>query len=160
MAATLGLLVTAACGSSSSTKTASATSSSVAGVVSSTASTSAPHFSGSSSSKFCDQARNLNDQTKLNPSGDLKTAFAHFDELANQVLSSAPSAIKGDMSTLVEGLRTLKNALAAANYDYSKMDPNAIKSLQDPKFQASSQRVEAYLTQVCGIKTGSSSSAP
>ena len=148
----IGMLATAACGGGSSTKTSASVTTSLGATLPTGPSTTA-HFSGSSSSTFCNQVRSLQNTTKVNPSADLKTTFQAFDSVASQVGSSAPSAIKADIVILIEGLRKLRDALAAANYDFTKVDPATLQSLQDPKFKASTDRVNAYVQQVCGVNT-------
>lgn len=150
------MLVAAACGGSSKKTVAgssSSTSSSTAAGVTTTV-----HFSGSSSSQFCDLARQLAQKTQVSPNTNLRSVYANFDSEATQILAAAPSAIKSDLTTLIAGVRTLRDALAAVNYDATKLDSSTLKSLSDPSFQASASRVTAYTQQVCGLKTGSSSS--
>jgi ABC-type glycerol-3-phosphate transport system substrate-binding protein len=150
------MLVAAACGGSSK-KTVASSSSSTPGSTGPGASTTV-HFSGSGSSQFCDLARTLAQKTQVSPNTDLRSVYANFDSEASQILAAAPSAIKADVSTLIAGVRTLRNALAAVNYDETKLDASTLKSLSDPSFQASASRVSAYTQQVCGLNTGTSSS--
>jgi hypothetical protein len=151
------LVVTAACGGSSKNTAATASSATTASSSPTASSTSTTvHFSGSSSSQFCDLARQLGQNTQVGPNADLRSVYANFDSEAGQILAAAPAAIKSDLNAVVAGLRILKNALAAVNYDSRKLDASTIKSLQDPAFQASVSRVASYTQQVCGIKTGTS----
>lgn len=151
------LVVTAACGGSSKKTAATASSSTTTSSSPPTSSTATTvHFSGSSSSQFCASVRTLAQKTQAGPNADLRTVYANFDSEASQILAAAPAVIKSDLDAVVAGLRTLRNALAAVNYDRTKLDASTIKSLQDPAFQASVARVASYTQQVCGLKTGTS----
>jgi hypothetical protein len=152
MLVVLGLFAVA-CGSSGSSKTAvTVASGSPSAGSGSTATTNAPSFSGSSSSNFCDLARSVENASGQNQT-DLKAAYDQFDKVANQFVSKAPSAIKADAQTLVNGVRQLETALKKANYDYAKVDPNAAQSINTPAFSSAATRVTAYLAQVCHVGT-------
>jgi hypothetical protein len=142
-------LVLSGCGSSKkTTATASAT-----GTTAAPKTTSAPNFHGSSNSKFCDLARQLEAKAQVSPNADLKTTYAQLDSEISQILAVTPSAIKADMVTLTTGIRKIRDALAAANYDVTKLDPSSLQSLDSPEFKAAGDRVSAYGQQVCGITT-------
>jgi len=131
--------------------------SSAVGGAASNLGTKPPSFSGSSSSQYCDYARQIQNSTKLKDPANLKAAFAEFDSVAPKFVSLAPSAIKADAQTLVDSARSLEKALQAANWDVTKVDPTALQTVQDPKVQASNDRVDAYDAQVCGLGSGSGS---
>lgn len=143
---TLVGIVGFACSSSKSTKTSSDTT--AAGGT--TGSTKAPHFSGSSTSDYCDLARSFA-KVPASISSDPKAAFAQFDSLVGRLLKTVPSTIKGDANTLVAGIRTLEDAVKAANYDVKNVNPAALSTLQDPKFMTASDRIDEYDQQVCKI---------
>lgn len=114
-------------------------------------------FSGSRSSKFCDLARSLAQKTEVSPNVDLRRVYQDFDREAPQLQAAAPSSIRPDIITVIAGLRTLKDALAAVNYDESRLDPATLKLLQDATFEESASRVSAYYQQVCGVQSSTSS---
>jgi hypothetical protein len=152
----LGVAVVA-CGSSKKT-TASVSQTTAAGA-GATASTTAPSSSGSSNSRYCQLATSVVANSHAQPSPDPKATFANFDSEASQFLSLAPSAIKADAQTLVDGIRHYEQVLTNANFDYTKLTPADLQSLQDPKFQNAASRVAAYGAQVCGISTGGTSTS-
>jgi hypothetical protein len=142
----------AGCGSSSPKSTTAATSASGGA----TATTKAPSFSGSGSSNYCNLARQVESSSKVNPTGDLKTTFANFDSVASKFLSVVPSAIKADAQTLVTEFKKFEQIMKNANYDFTKVAPADLQSLQDPNFKAAADRITAYDAQVCGVGTTTS----
>ena len=118
-------------------------------------STTVPSFVGSSSSAYCNLARQFS-QT-LNPtSGDPKSLFAQFDTVSDRFQSTAPSAIKADADVVIGALKKLEMSFKNANYDVTKIMPADLAPIQDPKFTASTARIDAYDTQVCGLTTPTS----
>ncbi len=85
---------------------------------------------------------------------DYEKAKSALDDLAD----TAPDEIKADVQTLSTALSTLIEVFASVDYDVTKLaqDPEAAAKLQEFDTQEltdASARVEAYLTQVCGIDT-------
>lgn len=165
-------LTLAACGgddsSSSSGSQAPAASSgagdtSASGGGSSAGTTAVPNFSGSGSSAFCSQANELQGVfggqsfTNTDPSS-LKQDYENAQKALKDLESKAPDEIKADVKTLNDALGTLMDVFASVDYDVTKLasDPEAAAKLQSfdsQELQDASARVEAYLTQVCGIDT-------
>jgi hypothetical protein len=85
----------------------------------------------------------------------IKTSVQDFKSLEGSVLKSAPGAIRPDLVTLFGALDQFYAALAAANYDFTKINPSVEAPLEAPAVQAAEQRVESYLKTTCGIDTGS-----
>jgi len=90
---------------------------------------------GGSSSAFCSKAKDLK---ALDEETDQKKVL----EEAKKAASSAPSEIKDDMKTLVDGLEKLIDG------DFS--------AATDPKFETASDNVEKYAKDKCGIDLGGS----
>jgi hypothetical protein len=113
--------------------------------------------------KFCQEAAAVSNAglsaaaTGTTPDA-VKAQIAQFKVEEKLVLSSAPNAIKGDLTTLFAGVDKLYDALVAANYDYTKLDPTTLTSFDTPAFEAASDHVDAYLKTTCGIDTGDDSS--
>jgi len=107
--------------------------------------------SGSSSSKFCDDARNLSKSQQLNPGTDLKKTYQELNSLGPRVESEAPSSIKADVHTVFAALNSIGQALAAVNYDISKVNPAQLQAFSTQQFKDATTRIDAYLTQVCGV---------
>jgi hypothetical protein len=155
--------VLAACGSSSKGTSTSAP----AGTLSTAPSTSSSSPASSKSSdsgkanlgggSFCDKARTASADvesaaSKLTESPDqLKT----FEEKAQSELSSladsAPSDIKGAVSTLAGAENQLLNTLKAANYDFTKIDTSALTAFNTPQVTAAVQQIDTYLVTKCGL---------
>jgi len=67
----------------------------------------------------------------------------------------APQAIKSDFEVFINAFAPYLKALADANYDYTKIKPSSVQGLQSSTFQAASQHIVQYLSQVCHITTPS-----
>ncbi len=164
----LGTLVTA-CGSSGSAASgASGTAGSATGSMSSPASASSPAAPSSSASavtidisgNFCKDARSeashssqLQDELTTTDPAQLKALEQTYAGVLTRFAAEAPSQIKASVEVLVNGDRTLLTALAAADYDYTKLSPTAIAPLETPAFTAAAAQVTAYLRTTCHIAT-------
>lgn len=98
--------------------------------------------SSSSSGSFCDNAKskNFND---LNPADGAK-----FTDALKSLQKSAPSEIKGDMSTLTNALIKLQSLDTAD----PKAMAAALKDIDQTKVEAASKNIQKYLKDKCGIK--------
>jgi hypothetical protein len=112
--------------------------------------------------KFCQQvATSINQATATAPSdlGDsapdlkdaLTTQIKQTQALEATALKSAPSSIKADLLVLFGMLDKFDVALEQANYDFTKIDPSVLSSLQTPDVVAAEQRLSEYLKNSCGI---------
>lgn len=70
--------------------------------------------------------------------------------------ATAPSAIKGSLSTLVAADEKLYSALQAADFDVRKVNPAVLTSLDTPEFTKATQAIGDYLSKTCGIKVSPS----
>lgn len=159
--AAVSLVLVAGCGgggssnASSTTSTAAGSSSGATGNSGAGAATTAPSFVGSANSAYCNLARNFSNSINPNLSNNPKAAFQQFDSVSGQFLSTAPSAIQADAQEVVSALKMVETAFKNVNYDVTKLKPTDLTAVQDPKFTASANRIDAYDTQVCGITTSS-----
>lgn len=124
-------------------------------------------FDGGGSGDFCTAARRLE---QSDPFGDTAIDsfgpefFAQAVSLFEGVQAIAPSEIQGDIGVMVAQFRQLDTL--AAEYDYNFFDPQlgeALSALDTTATDAASDRLDAYLMQVCAIDTGAtdgSSTAP
>ena len=157
------IVVGAACGSSSKGASGSSTTN-ASGSTSSTAPTSpnatptTQKVSGNSGSDFCNLARTQSSAFNgPNPSAttqlDLKKTYENLLPALQHIVAIAPSQIKGDFQTFVTAYTPYIRALAAANYDFTKLNFASLQGLSAPDVKAASQHIEAYLTQVCHLTT-------
>jgi hypothetical protein len=89
----------------------------------------------------------------------IKQSVQEFKAIEGSVLSSAPGAIKPDLVTLFGAIDQFYSALAAVNYDFTKVSPSVEAPLETPAVQAAEQNVDAYLKNTCGIDTGDTGGA-
>ncbi len=115
-------------------------------------------------SKFCNELGSIAAaQAKLGPSGDtpsdLKQSLAKLETLKGALVGSAPSSIKGDLSTMFDYITKLDGLLSKAGYDWTKVNPADLAGFEADaqKFETASQNVDNYVTQACGIDTGGGS---
>jgi hypothetical protein len=110
--------------------------------------------------KFCQQVADSvnNNVAKEAASGtgvdSIKASVQDFKSLEGSVLKSAPGAIKPDLVTLFGALDQFYSALAAANYDFTKIDPSVEAPLETPAVKTAEQNVDAYMKNTCGIDVG------
>jgi hypothetical protein len=149
------MLLVAGCGGSKGSSTTASTAAKSTTTVSANGSTTAPTFSGSKNSKYCDLARQFDSAVSSPITSDPKALFQQFDTFSAQFLAVVPGQIKTDAETVINALKQLETAYKAANYDATKVDPSALSALTDPKFKAAADRIDAYDSEVCGITTTS-----
>ncbi|HEY0870722.1 MAG TPA: hypothetical protein VGD55_10020, partial [Acidothermaceae bacterium] len=110
--------------------------------------------------KFCQQVadsvnNNVAKEAATGGSSDsLKTSVQNFKSIEGSVLKSAPGAIKPDLVTLFGALDQFYSALAADNYDFTKIDPSVEAPLETPAVQAAEKNVDDYMKNTCGIDIG------
>jgi len=115
--------------------------------------------------KFCQQvaAEVNNNVAKQAATGtgiaSIKQSVQEFKSIEGSVLSSAPNAIKPDLVTLFGAIDQFYAALAAVNYDFTKVSPSIEAPLATAAVQAAEQNVNAYMKNTCGIDTGAVSAA-
>jgi hypothetical protein len=126
-------------------------------------------FSGDDSGDFCDFMADAQDQVELevfdgSVSGDeLRDQFGEARDALDSAVDRAPDEIRGDVETLADVFVQLDDLLAEFDYDFSQLaaqateDPEAFAEFEaiasDERFNEASERVDAYLTDVCGIDT-------
>jgi len=113
--------------------------------------------------KFCQQVADSVNNSALKAAGagtgvdSLKNSVQAFHALEGSVLKSAPGTIKPDLVTLFGALDQFYSALAAANYDFTKISPSVEAPLEAPAVKAAEQHVNDYMKNTCGIDTGGGS---
>ena len=130
---------------------------------SSAGTTAVPDFSGSGGEAFCGQAQQMDqlfggESFNSNDPAALQNDFEQAQGALEDLAKSAPDEIKDDVKTISDALTSLISVFESANYDFTKLaqDPEALAKLESFSSQEvtdASARVEAYLTQVCGIST-------
>jgi hypothetical protein len=127
----------------------------------SAASTGAPDFSGEGGGEFCSQAQGFDEvfgdeAFQSNDPANLEDQFNASQQALAELENSAPDEIKDDVGIIADALAGLIEVFSAANYDFTALaqDPEAIAQLEafsSAEITDASTRVEAYLTEVCGI---------
>ncbi len=92
-------------------------------------------------------------------SGDFSGLGTYFEqalELMQGAANGAPSEIRGDLDTVVDGFETFVDLLSDYDYNFFEIpeDDPRLAVLEGPEFDAASDRLDAY----CGIDSDSDSS--
>lgn len=114
--------------------------------------------------QFCKDLANVANDTAT---PDLSNVVAEEKAQAQKSLkeltqlgAEAPSAVKGDVSTLTNAIGAFYAAFAKAGYDPTKLSPAAETAMTAPAVQTAEKNLEAYTKGVCGIDlTGAAASS-
>jgi hypothetical protein len=155
-----GLILVAGCSSSKSAGSATTTTSTSTASGSAATSSTVPHFSGSASSKYCNLAKQFSQAITPNLSGNAKQLFSEFDTESAPFVSDAPSAIKGDVETVVNVIKQLQTEFQAVNYDATKLTAADLAPVEAPSFSTATTRINDYDVQVCGLTPTTTPATP
>jgi hypothetical protein len=111
--------------------------------------------------KFCTElAQAMNTSRASTPGTDAKAQILAARAATDQIVNTAPSAIKSDVRVLVAASNVMYDALAKVDYDYSKLTAADTAGLSAPDVAAAEQHLLAYVKGTCGIDlTGGASGA-
>jgi hypothetical protein len=110
-------------------------------------------FTGDDSDRFCELARELDDQDPFEQGEfDLAEAFRDAVDSIDEIIGVAPAEIRGDFETLQEGLQEVALAIEEADGDLFAVDPERLESLEDARYEQAADRIDTYLRDVCGIE--------
>lgn len=151
----ISLLVLAGCGGGDDKKEASPTTSAQASGASTTLRPVETSFTGQGSAEFCNQARTFNDRFgKVGPNAtvaQLRTSAREGLAAINQAVGVAPAEIKADVQVISTAFASIVADLEKVNFDFKKVTADTFTKFQAPEFGASTQRFQAYMTNVCKI---------
>jgi hypothetical protein len=157
------LLALSACGSSGKTNTASPSSG-----TSSVPSSTQTKVTAKGGGDFCKLiAAQLNDSKKISAeaattgsAATIKTLIENARSESKVIADNAPSEVKADVKTVLDATQAFYDSLAAANYDFTKVDFTKLKALTSADVVAASGRLSAYVTTKCGIDVSVPSATP
>ena len=137
----------AACGSDDGSENASETGSSET--------TDAPKSSGGSSAYCGLESKYSGLEDSFTPGTDaatLRTSLETAKDALAEAVKVAPSEIKADVKLIADAYSPFIEALAKANFDFTKINPQdpAFANIQKPEIAAAGQRVEAWSKANCG----------
>ena len=114
------------------------------------------NFTGEGSERFCELARTYRerlDELGTTDPTQLRALATEAEAAIKEAQEVAPDEIRGDVQLVAAASISFFEVLAAANYDLTKVSPDALSGLQRPEVQASTQRLTAYTQNVCGLTT-------
>ncbi|MEA2686409.1 MAG: hypothetical protein QOE93_1604 [Actinomycetota bacterium] len=148
----LALMPLAGC-SDSDNDTASTTSTTEAVAPTSTASPVNTTFTGQGSAQFCQYiatyTANSQTQSPTASNAEVEASLREGLTAIDQAVAVAPAEIKADVVTVADTFDALVTAMAAADFDVSRMEAADVEPLQSPAFTSAATRMQAYLTTVC-----------
>ena len=115
------------------------------------------NFSGKDSEKFCSLLRNYNDKfSQLGAPQEearRKVLAQDIDSAINEAKTAAPPEIRSDVQVVAGALTGYIQELAKVSYDPARVSFSSagVTGLQKPEVKASGERLNAYLTKVCGL---------
>lgn len=154
------MLTTTACGSDGTEIAATASTEASASDEPSTTDTTSTteveeDFSGDDSADFCATAREFDENDPFDDVGlSMSPAFfEEAEELYSEVISIAPDEIRSDFETSLDGIRQMGALLEKYEYNFFDEELGAeMDALDTDALDASSDRIGAYLEEVCGIE--------
>jgi hypothetical protein len=149
--ASLFVIGLAACGGGGDDKVSTASDSD------STATTKASSGDGGGGA-YCGLAAKYSGLQNFNPSGDaasIRATLENAKAALDESVRVAPSEIKADVRVIADAFGPFIEALAKANYDFTKLNPQdpAFAKIQDPQVTAASQRITAWAKAHCSTNT-------
>jgi hypothetical protein len=112
-------------------------------------------FSGKGSGDFCKLFRDYTAKAATSPDltskEAVKTQFEGLGTAVDELEKQAPAEIKADVKITATAFGKLIAALAAVDYDFTKVDQAAVSDISSPDVQAAGERLQQYSTDVCGI---------
>jgi hypothetical protein len=110
-------------------------------------------FSEPGDERFCELARSYVEQfTGRAAPGEARAFGEALQEAQSIVLEMqdvAPAEIVADLLIVTDVLGVVVPALEEVDFDLSQIPPDELERLQDPDFQASSARLQAYVENAC-----------
>lgn len=111
------------------------------------------NFSAGADEQFCQLVGQYVDQFTAGAApGDVQgfgESLRQSRDLVDQMQAAAPEELVADVVILAQTLGTVVDALEAVDFDLSQVDPEALLMLQDPDFQASAVRLQAFAETAC-----------
>lgn len=125
------------------------------------ADTGGEEFTGADSGDFCSFAQEAEDASAdLDILGDASSVQEDFEslfDLFDEAIDKAPDEIKSDFETLADGMHEMQRLLEDADYDFTVVDETAMNEVIDNQtFNDASNRIDQYMTEVCGLEDSSS----
>ena len=86
----------------------------------------------------------------LRDPAQLRTRFQDAANTIAEAAAVAPPEIKADVGLLDQAYKQLLAVLQQAGFDFTKVSPTALQTLQTPAFADASTRLDAYRARTCG----------
>lgn len=155
LACGLALVLLSACSGGDDDGKDAAPTTSAPAVTAAPGATTTPTFTGQNSSQFCGLARTYNERfTSVGANAtpaQLRTVAREGQTAITEAVRTAPAEIKPDVEVVARTFTTLLAELEKVNFEITRLPPTALQALSAPDFQASTQRFQTYLRDVCKV---------
>lgn len=113
------------------------------------------NFSGADSENFCQTARQIDEEFDNRDATDMFTTegIEELEGLYRGVINIAPDEIRGDFEIALGGFIETANVIRENGGDFFSAG-EALESLDTTEWDNASDRIDSYLTNVCGIDNG------
>ena len=111
-------------------------------------------FTGEGSDAFCRQFRAYAESSRRLAQGgnlDVRTIYSDAARAVNESVGIAPPEIRRDVQVVAEAFTALVRELEAVNYEIQRVPPAAVLRFMSEELNTSTERVEAYARNVCGL---------
>jgi len=107
--------------------------------------------------EFCDDLADfINDSSEsdidVTDPEAYKKAIEESTEKGKELLSKAPGELDDSVETILDAQDQLIAELEKVNYDFMKLPPDALNSMGTPEVEAAGKKLDAYVTDTCGIE--------
>lgn len=119
----------------------------------------APSFTGEGSEAFCTMSAEFdleNAFTDAETPEQLETSFEQVVSALDQMADEAPAEIRDDVTAVSEAWQGLREPLEEAGWNLSQVDPEVFNTPDAEQLEASADRLDAYMSDVCGIEPAES----
>ena len=124
-----------------------------------TTSSAVPSFTGEGGEEFCAMNEEFDlDNAFANAQSpeDLEASFEQVVTALDEMAQAAPAEISDDVAAVSEAWEGLREPLEEAGWDLLQVDPAVFNSPDLAQLEDSSARLDAYLSDVCGIEPAES----
>lgn len=121
---------------------------------------SAPRAVAPRTSTFCSYAANASKSTSVSPTAltpaSMQAIYTKLKSEETFIVANSPSQLKGDFTTLFTYVNKFISILASVKYNFTKLSltqDKAFSSGDTKQVQAAIKAINAYLTNVCHVKS-------
>jgi hypothetical protein len=106
--------------------------------------------------EFCDDLASYMNETAMDDvdvtdPASYKKAIEESTKRGKALLSEAPSELDDSVEVILDAQDRLIAALEKVDYDFTKLPTDALGAMSTPEVEAAGKKLDAYVTDTCGI---------